>query len=185
MRRYLPIIISSLFVTTLLTSCSSNSNLPFNQGFVPNCEELDTSIITKKELIFKCLDNSGEINFHTIKGPIVVNVWGSWCEGCREEMPYFIDLYQKPIFKSGQIKLLGVGVEESSAVAAKRFIKAYGMSWSHLVDSDGRSKYLFGPGVPVTWFIDERGEVVGKKIGAYLNKEQLFSQVENAFGVKL
>jgi thiol-disulfide isomerase/thioredoxin len=185
MRRYLPIIISSLFVTTLLTSCSSNSNLPFNQGFVPNCEELDTSIITKKELIFKCLDNSGEINFHTIKGPIVVNVWGSWCEGCREEMPYFIDLYQKPIFKSGQIKLLGVGVEESSAVAAKRFIKAYGMSWSHLVDSDGRSKYLFGPGVPVTWFIDERGEVVGKKIGAYLNKEQLFTQVENSFGVKL
>jgi hypothetical protein len=69
--------------------------------------------------------------------------------------------------------------------AAKSFIKAYGMSWPHLVDSDGRSKGLFGPGVPVTWFIDERGEVVGKMIGAYLNKEQLFSQVENAFEVKL
>jgi cytochrome c biogenesis protein CcmG/thiol:disulfide interchange protein DsbE len=169
----------------LLTSCSSNSNQPFNQGFVPTCEVLDTSIVTKEELNFKCLDNSGEINFHSIKGPIVVNVWGSWCEGCRDEMPYFIDLYQKPIFKSGQIKLLGVDVEESSMDAAKSFIKAYGMSWPHLVDSDGRSKGLFGPGVPVTWFIDERGEVVGKKIGAYLNKEQLFSQVENAFGVKL
>ena len=169
----------------LLTSCSSNSNQPFNQGFVPNCEELDTSIVTKNELNFKCLDNSSEINFHTIKGPIVVNVWGSWCEGCRDEVPYFIDLYQRPIFKSGQIKLLGLDVEESSPDAAKSFIKAYGMSWPHLVDSDGRSKGLFGPGVPVTWFIDERGEVVGKKIGAYLNKEQLFSQVENAFGVKL
>jgi thiol-disulfide isomerase/thioredoxin len=152
---------------------------------VPNCEALDTSIITKEELNFKCLDNSGEINFHTIKGPIVVNVWGSWCEGCRDEMPYFIDLYQRPIFKSGQIKLLGVDVEESSPDVAKSFIKAYGMSWPHLVDSDGRSKGLFGPGVPVTWFIDERGEVVGKMIGAYLNKEQLFSQVENAFEVKL
>jgi thiol-disulfide isomerase/thioredoxin len=152
---------------------------------VPTCEQIDTSIISKAELVFKCLDNSSEINFHTIKGPIVVNVWGSWCEGCRDEMPYFIDLYQKPIFKSGQIKLLGIDVEESSMDAAKSFIKAYGMSWPHLVDSDGRSKGLFGPGVPVTWFIDERGEVVGKKIGAYLNKEQLFSQVENSFGVKL
>jgi cytochrome c biogenesis protein CcmG/thiol:disulfide interchange protein DsbE len=169
----------------LLTSCSSNSNQPFNQGFVQTCEEIDTSIISKEELNFKCLDNLSQINFHTIKGPIVVNVWGSWCEGCRDEMPYFIDLYQRPIFKSGQIKLLGVDVEESSPDAAKSFIKAYGMSWPHLVDSDGRSKSLFGPGVPVTWFIDERGEVVGKKIGAYLNKEQLFSQVENAFGVKL
>jgi thiol-disulfide isomerase/thioredoxin len=180
-RRSILIVVFSL----QLTSCSSNSNQPFNQGFVPTCEELDTSIITKNELNFKCLDNSGEINFHTIKGPIVINVWGSWCEGCRDEMPYFIDLYQKPIFKSGQIKLLGVDVEESSPDAAKSFIKAYGMSWPHLVDSDGRSKGLFGPGVPVTWFIDEGGEVVGKKIGAYLNKEQLFSQVENTFGVKL
>jgi len=180
-RRYVLLVVLSL----LLTSCSSNSNQPFNQGFVPNCEALDTSIFTKNELNFKCLDNSSQVNFHTIKGPIVVNVWGSWCEGCRDEMPYFIDLYQRPNFKSGQIKLLGVDVEESSPDAAKSFIKAYGMSWPHLVDSDGRSKGLFGPGVPVTWFIDERGEVVGKKIGAYLNKEQLFSQVENAFGVKL
>jgi hypothetical protein len=73
----------------------------------------------------------------------------------------------------------------SLKVGRLNFIKAHGMSWPHLVDSDGRSKGLFGPGVPVTWFIDEGGEVVGKKIGAYLNKEQLFSQVENAFGVKL
>jgi len=100
-------------------------------------------------------------------------------------MPYFIDLYASPIFRSGEIKLLGVDVEESSKDAATGFIKAYGMSWPHLVDSDGRSKGLFGLGVPVTWFIDERGEVVGKKIGAYLNKDELFTQVEKAFGVKL
>jgi thiol-disulfide isomerase/thioredoxin len=156
-----------------------------NQGFVPNCDQIDTSVISKKELNLNCLDDSTQINFHSIKGPIVVNVWGSWCEGCKEEMPYFIDLYASPAFKSGEIKLLGVDVEESSKDAATRFIKAYGMSWPHLVDSDGRSKGLFGLGVPVTWFIDERGEVVGKKIGAYLNKDELFTQVEKAFGVKL
>jgi thiol-disulfide isomerase/thioredoxin len=156
-----------------------------NQSFVPNCDQIDTSIISNKELNLNCLDDSTEVNFHSIKGPIVVNVWGSWCEGCKEEMPYFIDLYASPIFKSGEIKLLGVDVEESSKDAAPKFIKTYGMSWPHLVDSDGRSKGLFGPGVPVTWFIDERGEVVGKKIGAYLNKKELFTQVEKAFGVKL
>jgi thiol-disulfide isomerase/thioredoxin len=156
-----------------------------NQGFVPNCDQIDTSINSNKELNLNCLDDSTEVNFHSIKGPIVVNVWGSWCEGCKEEMPYFIDLYASPIFKSGEIKLLGVDVEESSKDAAPKFIKSYGMSWPHLVDSDGRSKGLFGLGVPVTWFIDERGEVVDKKIGAYLNKDELFAQVEKAFGVKL
>lgn len=157
----------------------------FNQGVIPNCDQIDTSIISNKELSLNCLDSSSQINFHSIKGPIVVNVWGSWCEGCQEEMPYFIDLYANPIFQSGQVKLLGVDVEESSKDAAPRFIKAYGMSWPHLVDSDGRSKGLFGLGVPVTWFINERGEVVDRKIGAYLNKDELFTQVEKAFGVKL
>ena len=180
MKRFSSLIVFAL----LLTGCASTPKLDGN-GVIPGCDEIRVGVASDKKLELPCLDGSTSIDFHQIKGPIVINVWGSWCEGCRDEMSYFIDLYQRPIFKSGQIKLLGVDVEESSVDAAKSFIKAYGMSWPHLVDSDGRSKGLFGPGVPVTWFIDERGEVVGKKIGAYLNKEQLFSQVEIAFGVKL
>ena len=185
MRRYLSIIISSLFVTTLLTSCSSNSNLPFNQGFVPSCAGLDTSGISTNEFLLDCLDGSGAVNFYSIKGPIVVNVWGSWCEGCRQEMPYFVELYQNELFKNGEIKLLGVDIEESSRQVGVNFIKAYGMSWPHLEDLEGKTKILFGPGAPVTWFIDEDGNVVNKHIGAYADRDQLFTQVEQAFGVKL
>jgi thiol-disulfide isomerase/thioredoxin len=185
MRRYLSIIISSLFVTTLLTSCSSNSNLPFNQGFVPSCAGLDTSSISTNELLMDCLDGSGAVNFYSIKGPIVVNVWGSWCEGCRQEMPYFVELYQNKLFKNSEIKLLGVDIEESNRQVGINFIKAYGMSWPHLEDLAGKTKILFGPGAPVTWFIDKDGKVVNKHIGAYIDRDQLFTQVEKAFGVKL
>jgi len=185
MRRYLSIIISSLFVTTFLTSCSSNSNLPFNQGFVPSCAGIDTSRTSTNELLLDCLDGSGAVNFYSIKGPIVVNVWGSWCEGCRQEMPYFVELYQNELFKSGEIKLLGVDIEESSRQVGVDFIKTYGMSWPHLEDLAGKTKILFGPGAPVTWFIDKDGKVVNKHIGAYIERGQLFTQVEKAFGVNL
>jgi thiol-disulfide isomerase/thioredoxin len=185
MRRYLSITISSLFVTTLLTSCSSNSNMPFNQGFVPSCVGIDTSGTSTNELLLDCLDGSSAIDFYSIKGPIVVNIWGSWCEGCRQEMPYFVELYQNKLFKNGDIKLLGVDIEESSRQVGVNFIKAYGMSWPHLEDLAGKTKILFGPGAPVTWFIDEDGQVVNKHIGAYTDRDQLFTQVEKAFGVKL
>ena len=55
----------------------------------------------------------------------------------------------------------------------------------NLEDSSVISKSIFGPGVPVTWFIDENGKTIDTKIGAYTNKKQLFNQVEKTFGVKL
>jgi hypothetical protein len=100
-------------------------------------------------------------------------------------MPYFVELYEEELFKSGEIKLLGVDIEESSRQVGVNFIKAYGMSWPHLEDLAGKTKILFGPGAPVTWFIDKDGKVVNKHIGAYTDRDQLFTQVEKAFGVKL
>ena len=177
--------ISILVITTLLISaCSSTTqvNLP---GLVPGCDEIKLLDTAEKSTLMPCLGGEVSINFHQLKGPMVINVWGSWCEGCKQEMPYFVDLYETQAFESGQIQLLGVNAEESSTDDAIKYIKKSGMSWPHLEDLDGISKSIFGPGVPVTWFVNEAGENVGTKIGAYTNKDQLFEQVEKAFGIKL
>jgi hypothetical protein len=100
-------------------------------------------------------------------------------------MPYFIDLYATQSFKSGQIQLLGIDVEENSPTSGPAYIKQSGMSWPHLNDVNDQTKAIFGLGVPVTWFIDSQGVVVEKHIGAYQNKNQLFNQVEKAFGITL
>ena len=44
---------------------------------------------------------------------------------------------------------------------------------------------VFGPGVPVTYFLDKRGEIIHKHIGAFLSKAQLYEAVEKYFEVKL
>jgi len=177
--------ISILVITTLLISSCSSSTQEISLGFVPGCDQIKLLDTADKSTVMPCLDGSGSINFHQLKGPMVINVWGSWCEGCKEEMPYFVDLYENASFQSDQVQLLGINVEESSKVEAIEYIKKSGMSWPHLEDLDGISKSIFGPGVPVTWFINEEGKNVGIKIGAYTNKDQLFEQVEKAFGIKL
>jgi thiol-disulfide isomerase/thioredoxin len=178
---------SLLVITTLLlSSCSTGEQLrTAAPGVIPNCDQIDISKETIEELKMSCLDGSSEINYHSIKGPIIINVWASWCTGCKEEMPYFVDLYANPIFKSGEIKLLGIDVDEKNADSGPNFIKSHGMSWPHLEDTDSRSKLVFGPGVPVTYFLDESGEVIHKHIGAYRSKSQLYEAVEKYFKVKL
>jgi thiol-disulfide isomerase/thioredoxin len=175
-----------LVITLLLSSCSTGEKTPTAAlGDIPSCDQIDTSKVSKKSLQMPCLDGSSNINFHSIKGPIIINVWASWCEGCKEEMPYFIDLYANPVFKNGEIKLLGIDVDEKNADSGPNFIKSYGMRWPHLEDVDGRSKIVFGPGVPVTYFLDSTGEVIHKHIGAFLSKAQLYEAVEKYFEVKL
>ena len=175
-----------IVITLLLSGCSTGGKTPtLALGDITSCDQIDTSKVTKKTLQMNCLDGSSVINFHSIKGPIIVNVWASWCEGCKEEMPYFIDLYANPVFKSGEIKLLGIDVDEKNAESGPNFIKSYGMSWPHLEDVDGRSKIVFGPGVPVTYFLDNTGEIIHKHIGAFLFKAQLYEAVEKYFEVKL
>ena len=179
----LTIIILSLFI---LTSCSTGGQ-PITQamGSVPSCGQIDVSKPAKEKLDMPCLDGSSVINFYAINGPIIINVWGSWCEGCREEMPYLVDLYATETFTSGKIKLLGIDVEESTLDAGPNFIKSHSMTWPHLLDIDSKSKFVFGMGVPVTWFIDANGDVTYKHIGAYRTKKELFGHVEKYFKVKL
>jgi len=170
----------------LLSACSAGEKTPtLALGVIPSCDQIDTSKVTKKTLKMQCLDGSSTINFHSVKGPLIINVWASWCEGCKEEMPYFIDLYANQLFKTGEIKLLGIDVDEKDAESGPNFIKSYGMSWPHLEDVYGRSKLIFGPGVPVTYFLDKRGEIIHKQIGAFLSKAQLYEAVEKYFKVKL
>ena len=177
--------LSALLITTLLISgCTSTSKVSA-PGVVTSCDQIKLLEDAEKSLLMTCLDGSGEINFHQLKGPLLINVWGSWCEGCKQEMPYFVELYQNPLFKNGQIQMLGLNVEEKSKKDAIDYIQKSGMSWPNLEDTSGISKSIFGPGVPVTWFIDENGKNIETKIWAYTNKEQLFNQVEKAFGVKL
>jgi cytochrome c biogenesis protein CcmG, thiol:disulfide interchange protein DsbE len=177
--------ISFLLITALLISACTSPAKVRTPGVVTACDQIRLLESVDKSVLMECLDGSGEINFHQLKGPLLINVWGSWCEGCKQEMPYFVELYQNSLFKSGQIQMLGVNVEEKSKEDAIEYIQKSGMSWPNLDDVSGISKSIFGPGVPVTWFIDENGKTVESKIGAYTSKKQLFSQVENAFGVKL
>ena len=175
-----------IVITLLLSGCSTGEKTPtLALGDIPSCDQIDTSKVSKKSLQMQCLDGASDINFHSIKGPLIINVWASWCEGCKEEMPYFIDLYANPVFKNGGIKLLGIDVDEKDADSGPNFIKSYGMSWPHLEDMDGRSKLVFGPGVPVTYFLDNAGEIVHKHIGTFLSKAQLYDAVEKYFKVKL
>ena len=132
----------------------------------------------KKPLLLPCLDSASSVDFNAIQGPAVINVWGSWCEPCNQELPYFVKLQQ-----SGKVQIVGVDVEERSKATAQKFVIRKSMAWPNLYDENSITRSLFGLGVPVTWFIDAKGKVIYKHIGVMMSQKELASEVKKYLGI--
>jgi thiol-disulfide isomerase/thioredoxin len=113
---------------------------------------------------------------------MIVNVWGSWCGPCKEEIPIFRSFYEKAKTK---VALVGIDVEEASIEDGRKFVASNGITWPNLYDPDGRSRAYFGLGVPVTWFIAADGSVAGKKIGVFKSEIELITLTSKYLNVKL
>jgi thiol-disulfide isomerase/thioredoxin len=164
----------------LLTACSPSSS--YVKGEVVSCESIsqDTSFVGGIEM--DCLDRTTGARLGALRGPIILNVWGSWCGPCREEIPILRSFYEKA---QGKVALVGVDVEEATFDDGRRFVERNGILWPNLYDPDGRSREYFGLGVPVTWFIAADGSVAGKKIGAFKDENELLELTNKYLGVKL
>jgi thiol-disulfide isomerase/thioredoxin len=163
----------------LLAGCSSPSEKI--AGEVVSCESILSSA-TENSIMLDCLDGTDGASINGIKGPAIINVWGSWCGPCKEEMPILRSFYEKV---QGKLALIGVDVEEASIEDGRKFVKNNGITWPNLYDADGKSRAYFGMGVPVTWFIAADGSVAYKHIGVFKNEIELISMTSKYLGVKL
>jgi thiol-disulfide isomerase/thioredoxin len=164
----------------LLTACSPSSS--YVKGEVVSCKAISQDKSFTGGVTMDCLDRSEGAQLGALRGPMVVNVWGSWCGPCKEEIPIFRSFYEKA---KGKVALVGVDVEEANFDDGRRFVERNGIVWPNLYDPDGRSREYFGLGVPVTWFIAADGTVVGKKIGVVKNEIELITLTNKYLGVKL
>ena len=163
----------------LLAGCSSPSEKI--AGEVVSCESILSSA-TENSIMLDCLDGTDGASINGIKGPAIINVWGSWCGPCKEEMPILRSFYEKA---QGKLALIGVNVEEASIEDGRKFVENNGITWPNLYDADGKSRAYFGMGVPVTWFIAADGSVAYKHIGVIKSEKDLISMTSKYLGVKL
>jgi thiol-disulfide isomerase/thioredoxin len=171
-----------LVIAVLLLSGCSNSEPVAQKGEVISCESVTTDQAVVTGISLECVDGSAGAILESLRGPLVLNVWGSWCTSCLDEMPEFVRFYSKA---KGKVQLIGVAVEEAAPANSQRFIKEHGMTWPNFYDRDNKTRGYFGMGVPVTWFIDASGKAVFKKIGVIKSADELASLTEKYLGVKI
>ena len=174
MKKFITLTILAL----VLTGCSAIEPIQV-KGEVVSCANIKVESGTGEPL--ECLGGGSAIAADSIRGPALINVWGTWCEPCKQELPHLAHFLAK---YSDQVDLVGIAVEEKSMERVRKFVQSHGISWPILYDATGATRGKFGMGVPVTWLVDESGTVVYKKYGPFKSTEEIELAAIKYLGVK-
>jgi peroxiredoxin len=129
-----------------------------------------------KAFTLKTLDNQKTYSMSDLKGEVVLlNLWASWCKGCKKEMPEFFDLQKE--YKKG-FKIITISVDEKSE-KANTFLKSVerkkGFKTPFIALYDGKKKTAKAyecAAMPSSYLIDKKGVIQEIIIGS-LNHDDI------------
>jgi len=122
------------------------------------------------------LDGKKSYSMKSFKGQVVLlNLWASWCKGCKKEMPEFFDLQKS--YKNG-FKIVAVSIDDKAqksvdflqSVEKKKKMKT---PFTVLHDPNkSLPKAYHAAGMPASYLIDKEGVVRLMIIGS-LNESEI------------
>lgn len=98
-----------------------------------------------------------------IRGKVaLIDLWGSWCGGCRQASKSMIPVYEE--FKEKGFTIVGVARESGDTEAMEKAIRKDGYPWLNLVELDDRNaiwyKYGVGNAGGTTLLVDRQGIIL-------------------------
>ena len=101
---------------------------------------------------------------------VLLNFWATWCEPCKIEMPWFVEL-QKQYGPQG-LQVLGVAMDDTDPKDISEFVHKMGVNYPVVVGKEAVGDQYGGiPYLPSTFYIDRDGRVVDRVFGLVSRSE--------------
>jgi peroxiredoxin len=95
---------------------------------------------------------------------VLLNFWATYCEPCKIEMPWFVEL-QKEYGPQG-FQIVGVAMDDASTDDIAKFATKMGVNYPILIGKDSVGESYGGVIVlPTTFFVDRDGKLIAREFG--------------------
>lgn len=124
-------------------------------------------------------DSAKTYSLKDLRGKVVLlNIWASWCTGCKVEMPEFINLMEEFKGKNFQIVAISVDNDKNKAVNFLKGLEVKSherINFTVLYDGDKSVAKEYKPmGMPMSYLIDRNGNLTKVFFGSF-NKENIYT----------
>ena len=147
-------------------------------GFRLNPRDIPSPLVGRPAAAFTLTSFDGPpLALESLRGKVVVvNFWASWCHpACYEEAPVLERGWRA--WRDRGVVVVGIDIQDT-VEAAQKFIRDFSLTFPNARDTTGRVSIDYGVyGVPETFFIDRRGRIRAKHVGA-VTDDILRSKIE-------
>lgn len=96
----------------------------------------------------------------------LVNIWATWCEPCKEEVPAMDSVY-RDLGPKG-FKIAAVSIDRGGEAVVRKFAADYRMSFDVLHDPSGEIEQIYQTtGVPESFLVGRDGRIVRIMLRGY------------------
>ena len=132
-----------------------------------------------------CFGGGPDVDLSTLRGPMVVNVWGYWCKPCRKELPILAQFYAD---HGDQVAMLGLDYGDTQVDEAMELVDRSGVRYPIVADPGGElaSHEPFTPrmGLPISVFVTDDGAATVVPV-VIESEQELVDLVEEHLGITL
>jgi cytochrome c biogenesis protein CcmG/thiol:disulfide interchange protein DsbE len=136
-------------------------------GFRLNPRDVPSPLVGRVAPAFTLRTFDGQpIALESHRGKVVIlNFWASWCyPACYEEAPALERGWRA--WRERDVVVIGVAIQDTEE-KARKFMGDFGLSFPVAPDQGGHVSIDYGVyGVPETFFIDRKGRIRVKHVGA-------------------
>ena len=167
-------------VTILLFAGQSLAHHYGVQAKQPDASDLIGTMAPNFEL--NVLDAKGKsMKLSDLRGKaVLLNFWATWCEPCKIEMPWFVDL-QKQYGPQG-FQIVGVSMDDDNEKTVADFATKMSINYPILVGTEKVADLYGGvEGLPTSFFIDRSGKVVAREAGL-ISESRIVDNIKKSLG---